>query len=202
MKIIKKHLIYIILICSLLGNICFYIGKRKAEQKVTSTIEELAEKEKEYETMAYDLTKSGEEKSDEKAMFAEVAAADYLEVSRFMTSIHSATLDRLVNTYYLYDDTDDAYPKLIDTAMISTADGEEDWLYEVINSLKEIGEENRKIDVFLDDIKQHFGNGITESEQMEDNVDNAGSQLETYIASKEKQMSEWTFYNSRYFISH
>lgn len=107
MKITKKHLIYIILVCSLLANICFYIEKRKAGQKVTGTIEELSE-----------------EKSDEKAMFAEVAAADYLEVSRLMTSIHSAALDRLVNTYHLYDDTDNAYPKLIDTAMISMADGE------------------------------------------------------------------------------
>ena len=337
-KITKKHLLYTLFIFSLVGNICFYMGKQKAKQEVISVTEDLIEKEKEYEAAISELAKSeeelaaalneltekaeevtaleselSEEKSDEKAMFAEVAAADYLETSRLMTSIHSATLDRLVTTYHLYDNTDDAYPKLIDTAMISTADGEEkelfiishvdksneeiapfwaladslilvdykngtdellfqtenkeierldsiityyeyfdmevqdvdgngeedfvlliggqciysgtpewleifcliglqeeeefhvissdkeNWLSEVIKPLYEIDEENINVDIFLDDVKQHFGNGKTESEQMEDKADNISDQLETYIASKEEQMSEWTFYNSRYF---
>ncbi len=323
-KITKKHLLYALFIFSIVGNICFYMGKRKAKQEVISVTEELTEKIEEYEALTSELTKSGEElsaleteiseeKSDEKAMFAEVAAADYLEASRIMTSIHSATLDRLVTAYHLYDDTDDAYPKLIDTAMIPTADGEEkelfiirhddksneemapfwayanslilvdyrngtdellfqtenkeierlddivtyyeyfdmeiqdvdgngeedfvlligghciysgtpewleifcliglqekgeihvissdkeDWLREVIKPLYEIDEENIKVDIFLDDVKQHFGNGKTEAEQKADKDDNASNQLETYIASKDEQMSEWTLYNSRYF---
>lgn len=42
-KISKKHLFFILLICSLIGNVCLYMGKQRAEQKASDIAGELRE---------------------------------------------------------------------------------------------------------------------------------------------------------------
>ena len=59
-KISKKHLILILLLCSLMGNVFLYIGKQRAEQKVSDIEGELSEKQEAFTETSIEKTEKEE----------------------------------------------------------------------------------------------------------------------------------------------
>lgn len=76
---------------------------------------------------------------------------------------------------------------------------EEAWLREIINPLYEIENENRKIAMCMDGLKQHFGNWQETSEQINNTSTEIDMQLEEYITFKNERMSAQVFDKSLYF---
>ena len=59
-KISKKHLILILLLCSLMGNVFLYMGKQRAEQKVSDIEGELSEKQEAFTETSIEKTEKEE----------------------------------------------------------------------------------------------------------------------------------------------
>ena len=77
-KISKKHLFLILLICSLMGNVCLYMGKQRAEQKVSDIASELGEKQEALTANSNEKTENEESEtdSDELSLTAETNLPD------------------------------------------------------------------------------------------------------------------------------
>ncbi|MDE5597527.1 MAG: hypothetical protein K2J04_06805, partial [Lachnospiraceae bacterium] len=59
-KISKKHLFLILLICSIIGNVCLYMGKQRAEQKAGDIASELKEKQEALTEISNEITEKEE----------------------------------------------------------------------------------------------------------------------------------------------
>ena len=59
-KISKKHLILILLLCSLMGNVFLYMGKQRAEQKVSDIEGELSQKQEAFTETSIEKTEKEE----------------------------------------------------------------------------------------------------------------------------------------------
>ena len=85
-KISKKHLFLILLICSLIGNVCLYMGKQRAEQKASDIAGELKEKQEA-------LTEISNEIAEYRMHFIELYTSNAMEDTEDRINIEETEID-------------------------------------------------------------------------------------------------------------
>ena len=101
-KISKKHLFLFLLICSLIGNVCLYMGKHRAEQEASDTSGELKEKQEVFTEISIEKKEKEEPEAapDELSLTAETNLPDIgQEIAEYrMNFIESYTSNAMEET--------------------------------------------------------------------------------------------------------